>query len=121
MFPKLIEILGSGDFDIQKEAAWAVSNASSGGTADQILYLASQGVIPPLCSLLLVPDNRVITVAIEGLENILRAGQTKGPHIVDRLVEIFHECNGVSSIKALQHNGNRIICERSTRILGTFF
>lgn len=27
------------EFDIKKEAAWAVSNATSGGTAEQIRYL----------------------------------------------------------------------------------
>ena len=76
IFPKLIEILRTGDFDIQKESAWAISNATSGGSAEQILYLAENGVIPPLCNLLTAPDNRVITVALEGLENILRAGKS---------------------------------------------
>jgi hypothetical protein len=27
------------EFDIKKEAAWAISNATSGGTADQIRFL----------------------------------------------------------------------------------
>ena len=31
VFPKLIDLLRSSEFDIQKEAAWAVSNATSGG------------------------------------------------------------------------------------------
>ena len=31
VFPKLIALLQSSEFDIQKEAAWAVSNATSGG------------------------------------------------------------------------------------------
>jgi hypothetical protein len=44
VFPKLIELLGSSEFDIQKEAAWAVSNATSGGAPEQILYLAMQGI-----------------------------------------------------------------------------
>ena len=32
VFPKLIALLQTSEFDIQKEAAWAVSNATSGGT-----------------------------------------------------------------------------------------
>ena len=39
VFPTLVELLRTGEFDIQKEAAWAVSNATSGGTPDQIRYL----------------------------------------------------------------------------------
>ena len=38
VFPKLISLLQSSEFDIQKEAAWAVSNATSGG-AMHSLYL----------------------------------------------------------------------------------
>ena len=32
----LINLLQNAEFDIKKEAAWAVSNATSGGSADQI-------------------------------------------------------------------------------------
>ena len=34
--PLLIEILGHADFKTRKEAAWAVTNALSGGTPEQI-------------------------------------------------------------------------------------
>ncbi|RYG63308.1 hypothetical protein EON64_16185 [archaeon] len=39
IFPRLVDLLSNGEFDIQKEAAWAVSNATSGGTTEQIMYL----------------------------------------------------------------------------------
>lgn len=35
-------------------------------------YLVEQGCIQPLCDLLTVPDAKLINVALEGLENILR-------------------------------------------------
>jgi len=60
------------EFDIKKEAAWAISNATSGGTAEQIRYLVDCNAIRPLCDLLSVPDVRIVTVALEGLENILK-------------------------------------------------
>jgi importin subunit alpha-6/7 len=34
----LVVLLHTAEFDIKKEAAWAISNATSGGTADQIKY-----------------------------------------------------------------------------------
>ena len=56
----------------------AISNATSGGTADQIKYLVSQGGIKPLCDLLSCSDARIVTVALEGLENILKVGGARG-------------------------------------------
>ena len=32
----LIKLLATAEFDIQKEAAWAISNATSGGSQEQI-------------------------------------------------------------------------------------
>jgi importin subunit alpha-1 len=52
IFPPLIDLLANAEFDIKKEAAWALSNATSGGTAAQIKYLVDSGCIKPLCDLL---------------------------------------------------------------------
>lgn len=50
----------------------------SGGTNEQIKYLVSQGAIKPLCDLLSCSDARIVTVALEGLENILKVGVRVG-------------------------------------------
>lgn len=119
VFPKLISLLNSSEFDIQKEAAWAVSNATSGGTSDQILYLVQNGAIPPLCSLLLVHDAKVITVALEGLENILRVGNTS--NVLEKIVDIVTDCGGLSAIEELQNHENHQIYSRAVKVLETFF
>ena len=62
IIPPLVSILRNEEFDIQKEAAWAISNATSGGTDAQIRYLANQGVIQPLCELFTCPDSKIIMV-----------------------------------------------------------
>lgn len=36
IFPALIEILRQAEFKTRKEAAWAITNATSGGSHDQI-------------------------------------------------------------------------------------
>ena len=72
--PPLIRLLDHGEFDIRKEAVWAISNATSGGMPMQIRFMVARGVIPPLCRLLQVPDPKVVVVALEGLDNILKAG-----------------------------------------------
>ena len=38
IFPMLIDILGKAEFKTRKEAAWAITNATSGGTPEQIRY-----------------------------------------------------------------------------------
>lgn len=38
-------------------------------------YLVDQGCIPPLCDLLTVMDMKIIRVALNGLENILKVGE----------------------------------------------
>lgn len=68
------------EFDIKKEAAWALSNATSGGTHEQIKYLVHIGCIKPLCELLVCSDVRIVTVALEGLENILKVGSPPISH-----------------------------------------
>ncbi len=63
VFPLLVDILEREEFDIKKEAAWAVSNATSGGTRAQLRYLANTaGVMRPLIQLLQCPDVKIIMV-----------------------------------------------------------
>lgn len=75
IFPVLIDILGKAEFKTRKEAAWAITNATSGGKPEQIRYLVNQGCVQPLCDLLTVMDIKIIQVALNGLENILRLGE----------------------------------------------
>ena len=44
----LVHLLQTVEFDIKKEAAWAISNATSGGTHEQIKY----GILIPVKSLI---------------------------------------------------------------------
>ncbi len=39
IIPPLVSLLATAEFDIKKEAAWAISNATSGGTHEQIKYV----------------------------------------------------------------------------------
>jgi len=118
VFPKLIQLLESSEFEIQKEAAWAVSNATSGGTPEQIMYLVTNRAIPPLCKLLSVNDAKVITVALEGLENILKCGMQTDS--LDHIVNIISDCDGLSAIENLQTHENRQIYHRAAKVLKTY-
>lgn len=96
IFPVLIDILGKAEFKTRKEAAWAITNATSGGTPDQIRYLAMQGCIAPLCDLLTVMDPKIVQVALNGLENILRLGEQDAPmhNGLNPYAVLIEECYG---------------------------
>ncbi|GHP07012.1 inositol monophosphatase 1 [Pycnococcus provasolii] len=119
----LIHLLGEAEFDIKKEAAWAVSNATSGGTPEQIKFLVSSGCIKPLCDLLTCGDNRIVTVALEGLENILRIGEEdKRAGIMDQnpFVQEIDQVGGLDLIEQLQNHPNNDIYDKCVKLLETY-
>lgn len=118
VMPKLISLLGSADFEVRKEAAWAVSNATSGGRQPQIMHIAGLGAIPALCELLNVQDVRVIKVALEGLENMLKVGHdTNDPSIV----QIINDCGGLTYIENLQTHAHEDVYKRASEICDNYF
>ena len=44
IFPVLIDIQSKAEFKTRKEAAWAITNATSGGTAEQVRYVSNSFV-----------------------------------------------------------------------------
>eukprot|EP00898_Chlorokybus_atmophyticus_P004637 jgi/Chlat1/5174/Chrsp33S05153 len=125
IIPPLVHLLATAEFDIKKEAAWAISNATSGGTPDQIKYLVSQACIKPLCDLLTCSDARIVTVALEGLENILKVGEhdkeqgmTGGINLYAQWVD---EAEGLEKIEQLQNHSNNDIYEKAVKILEVYF
>ena len=112
LIPPLLNILQNADFKTKKEACWAISNATSGGLQEpnQIRYLVTQGCIKPMCDLLQSMDNKIIQVALDGLENILKVGEIDkeagGPGAVNQYAQYIEEAGGMVSIHNLQHHEN---------------
>jgi len=123
IIPPLIQLLANAEFDIKKEAAWALSNATSGGTPEQIRYIVNQGCIKPLCDLLTCSDTRIITVALEGLENVLRVGEkdAKSNNGVNQYATYIEEADGLTKIEELQNHSNNDIYEKAVKILEVYF
>ena len=72
---KLINILTNDDVEIKKEAVWAVSNCTAGATFEQFVQLVQKSILPALTSVLKMKEPRVLAVALEGIENILKSGK----------------------------------------------
>ena len=123
IIPPLINILSNADFKTKKEACWAISNATSGGLQEpnQIRYLVSQGCIKPMCDLLGSMDNKIIQVALDGLENILKVGEIDkeqaGPGGVNQYAQYIEEAGGMVAIHNLQHHENLEIYKKCFYIM----
>jgi len=77
IFPILVHMLDSEDTEIRHECAWAIYNATFIGDHLQIKYFVDTGCVQTLVKLLDgTPDVRVVSLALESLENILKNGLT---------------------------------------------
>ncbi|XP_057776651.1 importin subunit alpha-like [Salvia miltiorrhiza] len=121
----LVVLLQTAEFEIKKEAAWAISNATSGGTHEQIKFLVREGCIKPLCDLLLCPDPRIVTVCLEGLENILKVGEAEknqgNSGDVNVFAQMIDDAEGLEKIENLQSHDNNEIYEKAVKILETYW
>ncbi|KAJ6655261.1 hypothetical protein lerEdw1_005605, partial [Lerista edwardsae] len=124
IFPVLIEILQKAEFRTIKEAAWAITNATSGGTPEQISYLVALGCTKPLCDLLTVMDSKIVQVALNGLENILRHGEQESKQNgigVNPYCARIEEAYGLDKIEILQSHENQEIYQKAFDLIEHYF
>ncbi|KAA3468742.1 importin subunit alpha-4 [Gossypium australe] len=91
----------------------------------QELFLVSQGCIKPLCDLLICPDPRIVTVCLEGLENILKVGEADKEMGMNGGINLYaqmiDECDGLDKIENLQTHDNHEIYEKAVKILERYW
>merc|ERR1711893_102223 len=115
----LIEVLIGGDFKAQKEAAWAVTNLTSGGTVEQIIILCQHGVMKPFCDLLGARDDKTVSVVLDGICNILTAAEKFGE--VEKVTAMIEECGGLDKIENLQEHANDDLYQKALAVIEAFF
>jgi len=120
LIPTIVRLLGDAEYDVKKEAAWAITNATSGGSKQQIAFMVAKGCIPPLCNLLGASDPRIISVALDALENILK-NDPQDSKSGTCYADIVEEYEGLDKLESLQEHENVDIYNKSVNLLETYF
>lgn len=85
----------------------------------------SQGCVKPLCDLLACPDPRVVTVTLEGLENILKVGEAEkslgNTGDYNLYAQMIDDAEGLEKIENLQSHDNTEIYEKAVKILESYW
>lgn len=74
-------MLQNDDIEIKKEAVWAVSNSTAAATFEQFVALVDKGILKALSSVLKMKEARILAVALEGIDNILKSGAQRFPMV----------------------------------------
>uniref|UniRef100_A0A672G7R8 Importin subunit alpha n=1 Tax=Salarias fasciatus TaxID=181472 RepID=A0A672G7R8_SALFA len=119
----LITILQVAEFRTRKEAAWAITNATSGGSAEQIRHLVELGCIKPLCDLLTLMDSKIVQVALNGIENILRLGELEAKRGggINPYCALIEEAYGLDKLEFLQGHENQEIYQKAFDLIERYF
>lgn len=88
-------------------------------------FLVAEGCIKPLCDLLICPDPRIVTVCLEGLENILKVGEADkemgANNGINLYAQMIDEFDGLEKIENLQTHDNNEIYEKAVKILERYW
>jgi hypothetical protein len=111
------------DNEIKKEAVWAVSNTTASASFLQFNALVEKGIIKALVQTLKMQEARVLAVALEGLENILKSGEEHFKRLrqENKFALQLENDGGLEHIEKLQTHANHQIYQRALKILLSFF
>mmetsp|Transcript_1925 Transcript_1925/g.3614 ORF Transcript_1925/g.3614 Transcript_1925/m.3614 type:complete len:541 (+) Transcript_1925:65-1687(+) len=124
LIPPVIHLLKTAEFDIKREAAWVIANMTAAQVPQQIEYLVECDSIKLLLDLISLSDVKMISVALDALQNMLRVGldqqQEKGLQ-ENPIATILEQAEGLSKIEKLQEDPNEQVYSKAMKILEGFF
>ena len=117
MLANLIGHVRDSEWDVKKEAAWAVANMTTTATPEIVCKVVDAGAVGPLVQLLDVKDSKIVNVALEAVESILKTGRKCNRDFAATL----EEEGGIDMLEQLQQHESTKIYEKVLKILETYF
>ena len=121
---RLIALCSEGEFEIRKEAAWAVTNAISGGTSEQIIRMVQAGCLKVIVEFLSNKDTKLLIICLEAVEKIMGVGDTLANAKTNQTnpYALEMESNGgLEAIEELQNHSQLKIHEIASKLLEEYF
>lgn len=123
VLPKIISLLRKEGLLFKIEAAWAIGNAVTGGSASNVEYLVQNGCIEPLVDLLGTKDVEVCAGLLGVIERILCVGkevQERQGLVANPFAAFVQHAGGQQKIEALQAESSEHMHQQATAILAHF-
>ena len=114
---RVTEMAMSSEWEVRKEAIWVVSNIASGGTVKQIMSVVEAGAIEAVCSILNVNDTKMLIVALDAVDCILKLGMALNKDYVS----FVDECDGLTMIETLQEHESEEVYQKAVTLIETYF
>ena len=116
----LIQMSSTTEWDVRKEATWVICNVATGGSSKHIRSLVEKNAMKHICDLLDVGDVRILLVAMEALEAILKFGS----YLQEAEKKFFYmvdDFGGIDKLEQLQEHENTEIYNKAIKLLETYF
>lgn len=123
IFPQLISYVHRGTYDIKVEALWGIVNGLLHGSPHHVDQLVGFGALEAVCEMLDTPDVVCLSLALDGISNVLKTGKRVAIETdsQNEYITRIEQCNGVSSIRKLQHHTHQDISSKAESIIDNFF
>lgn len=121
IMPQLINMMIIEEYEIKKEAVYAICNACCSGGDEDVCTLARIGATAPLCDLLTIDEPSLIIVCLEGIEALLQVGERVHGAALNLHARLVDDVGGCEQIEALQLHENATIYQKASRLLELFF
>lgn len=122
MLDKVIHMTINADMEERLESVWCVANAQAQATPEQVQAMVHKGSLQALGAIMDSQEPRPLTVALEGIAFVLKAGCSMSDEGGQNpMVLAVEQCGLIEKLEQLQFSKNQMIYEKTISLLDTYF